>query len=366
MKVNNFVVKLRAYPTKLQKEKIEKIMHGLRVAHNTTAYEMTHENVGITKPDKKDETVKWPNFSACMKKSWLDFLRKQYPAVCEVPATSLSSSVYGIFTDMKKSWETSGKLPCSKWKPIYYSNKKPRTSFTVQTLCSSGFNFKEDSKTVMVGVSGVGKIKTRGWRFDIRFGEKGDKTFTEEYEKTKKALGVTVSKDNCGDYWIVVKLQTAWIPDKPEKVRKQIGVDVGIKDIAITSEGEKYENKHFARAEKRHKRRLNRKLSRRQGWANIKFREAHKKNKELEPSGTYERTRLKLAKLERKVARRRENYNHNVTADIVSKSSFIYLSCHAALYFFAISSNFPSFTISYSVSCTWSRSSVLPFKKPTP
>lgn len=37
----------------------------------------------------------------------------------------------------------------------------------------------------------------------------------------------------------------------------------------------------------------------------------------------YEHTKLKLAKLERKVARRRENYNHNVTAEIVNKASFV-------------------------------------------
>ena len=143
-------------------------------------------------------------------------------------------------------------------------------------------------------------------------------------ESRKKVFGVTVSKDNCGDYWLVVKLQTVWLPDKAsEKKKVPIGVDVGIKDIAITSEGQKYENKHFARSMKRKKRRLNRKVSRRQGWSNIKFREAHKKDKELKPSKGYERSKLKLAKLERKIARRRENYNHNVTLDIVQSASFI-------------------------------------------
>ena len=323
IQVDNFVVKLRAYPNKEQREKIDTILHGLRVAYNVTAYEIANGNEAVTKQDKKDESVRWPNFVACMKKEWLDYLRANYPVVNDVPATSLASSVYGVFTDMKKSWETSKKLPCGKWKPGYYSNKKQRTSFTVQTI-QSGFEFPEDSKSAYISVTGLGKVKCRGWRYDLRFGDKPECTFLEFYGKQKKAFGVTVSKDNCGDYWLVVKLQTVWLPDKTGKKKKiPIGVDVGIKDIAITSEGQKYENKHFARSMKRRKRRLNRKVSRRQGWANIKFREAHKKDEELKPSKGYERSKLKLARLERKIARRRENYNHNVALDIVQSASFI-------------------------------------------
>ena len=323
IQVDNFVVKLRAYPNKEQREKIDTILHGLRVAYNVTAYEIANGNEAVTEQDKKNESVRWPNFVACMKKEWLDYLRANYPVVNDVPADPLSSSVYGIFTDMEKSWETSKKLPCGKWKPDYYSNKKQRTSFTVRTM-QSGFKFPKDSKSAYINVTGLGKIKCRGWRYDLRFGDKPECTFHEFYGKQKKKFGVTVSKDNCGDYWLVVKLQTVWLPDKTGKKKKvPIGVDVGIKDIAITSEGQKYENKHFARTMKRRKRRLNRKVSRRQGWANIKFREAHKKDKELKPSKGYGRSKLKLARLERKIARRRENYNHNVTLDIVQGASFI-------------------------------------------
>ena len=322
IKVDNFVVKLRAYPNKEQREKIDTILHGLRVAYNVAAYEIAKGNESLSKPDKKDESVRWPNFSACMKKEWIDYLRINYPVVKDVPATSLASSVYGIFTDMKKSWETSKKLPCGKWKPDYYSNKKQRTSFTVQTM-QSGFEFPENSKSTYISVTGLGKVKCRGWRYDLRFGDKPECTFLEFYEKQKKKFGVTVSKDNCGDYWLVVKLQTVWLPDKKSENKKEIGVDVGVKDIAITSDGKKYENKHFARNEKKKKRLLNRKLSRRQGWANIKFREEHKKDKTIKPSKRYEETKLKLAKLERKIARRRENYNNNVSIDIVRNASFI-------------------------------------------
>ena len=363
IEVKNFVVKCRAYPNKEQKEKIGRILQGLRVAYNVTAYEMTLGNANVTKPDKKDEAVRWPNFSACMKKEWLDYLRVNHPAVQEVPATSLSSSIYGIFTDLKKSWENFHpvkiphvqaktkkgvpkfhkdgtpvwertekpmKLPCFKneqgykWEPEYYSSKRSRTSFTVQTI-STAFVFPENSKSVFISVSGMGKVKVRGWRHDLRFGQDAQNTFSQFYGKKEnaKAFGVTVSKDNCGDYWIVVKLQTVWLPDKKSSVKKSIGVDVGVRDIAITSEGVKYKNKHFAKEEKQKKKLINRKLSRRYGWSNIEFREAYKKDKTLTPSNSYNKTKMKLSKLDRKIARRRENYNNNVTHEIVSGASFI-------------------------------------------
>ena len=37
IQVDNFVVKLRAYLNKEQREKIDTILHGLRVAYNVTA-----------------------------------------------------------------------------------------------------------------------------------------------------------------------------------------------------------------------------------------------------------------------------------------------------------------------------------------
>ena len=355
IQVDNYCLKLRAYPSKEQAEKIDKILHGLRVAYNVTAYEITHGNQMVTREDKKDPEVRWPNFSACMKKEWLDYLRENYEQLKDVPATSLNSSCYGVYgKDMKKSWENFHpeivgkqartkkgklkfhkdgspvwvktekpvKLPCGKWKATYYSGKRPRDSFTVQTM-QNGFLFSDNSKTVRIGVTGLGKIKTRGWNFGLRFGDTPEQTFEEFYSGKKKAFGVTVSKDNCGDYYIVVQLQTVWKPVRDSEKHTPIGVDVGVKDLATTSDGAKYENKQFKRKNKREIKKLSRKISRRWGWSNDKFREAHKRDTSLVPSKGYESAKLKKAKLERKIARQRNDWNHCVSTDIVGKSEFI-------------------------------------------
>ena len=88
---------------KEQAEKIDKALFGVRVAYNITAWHITQGTTGVTKPDKKDENIRWPNFSGCMKKEWLDWLRSTNQSIEDVPSGALSSSVYGIFVDMKKA-----------------------------------------------------------------------------------------------------------------------------------------------------------------------------------------------------------------------------------------------------------------------
>lgn len=357
IKVDNFVVKLRAYPNAEQREKIDRILYGLRVAYNVTAYEITKGNPMITKQDANNPETRWPDFKVCRKKEWLNWLRENYN-LSDVPAIALSASHYSIFEDMNTSWsnfhpeivgkqkktkkgkpifkldgtpvwektEKPVKLPCGKWKPEYYSNKKPRESFTVQSIAHR-FVLKDKSKSVYIPVTNLGMIKVRGWRYDLKYGD-NQQEFLEYFSNKDlfprgKALSVTLSKDNCGDYWIIVYLQTVWMPDKSKAEKKSIGIDVGIKDIAITSDGSKYENQHFRKKEKNHKRIINKKVSRRQGWSNATFRELHKADKSLQPSKGYIKAKLKLSKLEKKIARKRQNYNNVVTADIVTSADFI-------------------------------------------
>ena len=46
-----------------------------------------------------------------------------------------------------------------------------------------------------------------------------------------------------------------------EHTNKQVGIDLGIKDFVITSDGEVFENKHFFKKEENHLKKLQRQLS---------------------------------------------------------------------------------------------------------
>jgi len=84
-----------------------------------------------------------------------------------------------------------------------------------------------------------------------------------------KILNLTVSRDTSGRYFVSILVETDIKP--LGKTKAEVGIDVGIKTLATTSDGEKIENPHpLLRCEKRLKR-LQRRLSRKvEGGANRK------------------------------------------------------------------------------------------------
>ena len=210
-KVPNYTMKCRIYPNKSQQETIDKILHGIRIAYNVTMYEMITnlKNTKETKDKKENKTIHFPQFSSMVKKEWLDYLRTNYPAVKEVPAGCLSSSVYGIFScDAKKAWESLGKKPIEFYKPFFYSTKKLRTSYSYQETFSK-FSFSDTNKNILyINLNKLGKVKIRGWNQKIRFDENYSKDFVSFIKESsgKTQFGVTISKNNINEYFICFKL----------------------------------------------------------------------------------------------------------------------------------------------------------------
>lgn len=326
-KIPNYTMKCRIYPNTAQQEAIDKILYGIRVAYNVTMYEMITnlKNTKEAKDKKEDKIIHFPQFSSVVKKEWLDYLRNNYPAVKKVPAGCLSSSVYGIFAcDAKKAWESMGKKPVEFYKPFFYSAKKARTSYSYQETFSK-FSFSEDNKNILyINLNKLGKVKIRGWNQKIRFDENHSKDFIDFIKESsgKTQFGLTISKNNIGEYFICFKLNNIYKFIKESDFNKEeLGIDVGLKDIAICSNGDKYENNHFAKKEKRHKKILNRQCSRRWGWSNEEFRKTYKDNPEIMPSKRYEKAMLSMKKLDNKIARKRDLYNHETTLKIVSSAT---------------------------------------------
>ena len=334
-KIKDYSVKCRLYPNKDQSKKIDRAIHAVHVAHNTIMHEMFTE-LKYTKEhidSETGETVHFPDFYDMGKSKNLKVLKEKYPIIKEVPAYALSGN-NGVINDMKKRLvsQTENKTsknsrPVEKMKPCYYTKSKPRKSYTYQMPLKM-LNYKSN-KVIKVQLSKIGEVTVRGFNTNLRFDENHTMTF-EDYIKLNptKQVTVTVSKDSCGDYWIIFKLNNVYKRIKENNKLSDIGIDVGVESAIITSEKEKYDNKKFKNKEEDHIGQLNKRLSRRYGYANIKFREENKKSKKagnglIHPSKTYLETKKKLAKLHRKVAFKRNNYNNNITFDIISKHKFI-------------------------------------------
>lgn len=347
VKLPVYTINLRLYPTSSQKEIIDTIIHELHKACNIAVYDMFTNLTNTTEREDKEskQKIHFPNINTMIKKDYLEKLREERPSISIIPASALSGN-NGVFKrDLSKRLDaqvsegnqkkkTNGKgvkRPIENSKAPYYSQKHPRRSYTYQeTLSKIIFNEINDN-VVHLNLNKVGRIKARGMKNYLRilrFDETCNMTFKEYCELHKRTAHLfTIKKDNCGDYFIQICLKNVYKLIKDSDNKKEIGIDVGVTDLMILSDGTKYSNPRFKNGEhgevQKHREQLHRQLSRREGFANIKFREKYKVDHDTLPSKRYQETKLQAAKLERKVARQRKYHMENMVLDVIRQSSFI-------------------------------------------
>ncbi|MDJ0676650.1 MAG: IS200/IS605 family element RNA-guided endonuclease TnpB [Calothrix sp. MO_167.B42] len=124
----------------------------------------------------------------------------------------------------------------------------------------------------------------------------------------RKILGtpknVTISKTPSGKYYASIVTELG-IPHAPLNGDK-IGLDLGLKEFAITSKGEKFENPRYFQKSLRRLKIRQRRLSRKQSGSN-------NRNK----------SRLNVARIHEKVANQRQDYQHKISLKLVSENQRI-------------------------------------------
>lgn len=119
----------------------------------------------------------------------------------------------------------------------------------------------------------------------------------------------TMSKTKSGNYFLSILID---IPqDEVVKFKRtggSVGIDLGVKDFVITSDGEIFENKHFFKRQENRVRRLQRQLSRK-----------------VKGSNNRDKARIKLAKVHKHLVNQRENYIHSVVNELLKYYDTIYM-----------------------------------------
>ena len=121
-----------------------------------------------------------------------------------------------------------------------------------------------------------------------------------------KIKSVTISKTLTNKYYVSILVEEEITP--LPKIDKKIGIDLGIKDFAVTSDGEVFENPKWLRKTEKRLKKLNKDLSR----------------KKL-GSKNWEKTRLLLAKTYEKLANQRRDYLHKLSSKIINENQVIVL-----------------------------------------
>jgi len=178
------------------------------------------------------------------------------------------------------------------------------------------FKSKKDKQSALFPIETISKKNT----FDKR-----EITLTQTFKNIKfrcselyfsrlqrykdKIRSATLSKTKSGNFFlsILIDLSETEIV-KFEQTNENIGIDLGVKDFVITSDGLVYENKHFFKTQEKKIKKLQRQLS-----------------KKVKGSNNRNKTRIRLAKVFEHLTNQKEQYIHYVVNDLLQYYDIIFM-----------------------------------------
>ena len=255
--------KYRIYPSELQKELITKHIGSSRFVYNLALETKNAAYIGSKH-----------NFSPFDLIKQLPDLKKECEWLKEVNSQSLQQSIQNMDIAFKKFFKGAGF-------PKFKSKHRGKQSFSIPQNV-----IVEDDLLI------VPKFK-EGIKMSLH----------REIKGTIKSA--TISVTPTGKYFVSILVDTnTEIPTKaPITESTTIGIDLGIKDFAITSDGEVFENPKYLRKAQSKLKYVQRKYSKHKG----------------------KRTKKKIAKLHEEVVNKRKDFLHKVSTQLIRENQTIAL-----------------------------------------
>ena len=267
--------KYRIYPTKEQEIQLAKTFGCCRFVYN----QMLAKKIELYKTEKKSLSKTDCN-NYCNRE-----LKKEYPWLKEVDKFALTNSIYNLdfayqnfFREIKKGNTNQG-FP--KFKSKKNNHKSYRTNFTNN-------NIEVDFENNQIKLP---KLKWIKCKFHRKF--------------TGKILSATISQVPSGKYFVSLNIECKH--EELPKNNNAIGLDLGISDLLITSEGEVFENNKLTYKYEKKLAKLQRQLAKKQ-----------------KGSKNFNKQRVKIAKLYEKITNIRKDNLHKISSQIVKENQFIF------------------------------------------
>jgi len=150
------------------------------------------------------------------------------------------------------------------------------------------------------------------------------KSYLNEFKSNIRSA--TLTKTKSGKYFLSILVDGDLMKGASNPSNDFIGLDLGIKDFIIDSNGNTVENIKIKRNNKKKLAKLHRELSRKDMLSTGEFKFNKKYDKEVEikrPSKNREKARIKLAKFYEKLNNQKENYLHHVTNQLINENQVI-------------------------------------------
>lgn len=258
--------KFRIYPNKHQQELIQKTFGCCRFVYN----HYLAKRIEIYKTDKL--TL---NYYACAND--LKTLKQEYNWLTEIDSVSLQSSLRDLDMAYQKFFKEHTGFPKFKSKKNHYKSYKTKcTNNNIQVLQKQIKLPKLDLVDCRVSKQISGRI-----------------------------LNATISQNPSGKYFVSVCCTDVVIPQYSSN-SAVIGIDLGVKEFAITSDGQHIPNpKYFSKSEKKLAK-LQRKLSRKQIG-----------------SSNRDKARIKVARQHEKISNQRIDFLQKISTELVKNYDVI-------------------------------------------
>ena len=258
--------KYRIYPNKQQQELIQKTFGCCRFVYNY----YLDKRIQAYKENKTSL-----NYYDCAND--IKNLKTEFEWLKEVDAISLQSSLKNLDYAYQKFFKEHGGFPKFK------SKKNHRHSYKTKCI-NNNIQFLNNH----IKLPKLGWVKTR------------DKQVPE-----RRILNATISQDPSGKYYCSLCCTDIEINPLPQ-TNNQVGIDLGIKDFAITSDGVKYSNPKYLQQSLDKLAKLQRELSRKtRGGSN------------------WNKARIKVARQYEKIANQRRDFLQKLSTELIRENDVI-------------------------------------------
>lgn len=267
--------KFRIYPTEEQKILIAKTIGCSRFVFNHFLAEWN---------DTYKATGKGLTYNSCS--SQLTQLKKELVWLKEVDSIAIQSSLKNLADAYSRFFKKQNDAP-------RFKSKKNK----VQSYTTKHTN---------------GNIAIEGNK--IKLPKLGLVRFAKSREVHGRILNATVRRNPSGKYFVSILVETEVQP--LEKTGSSVGIDVGLKDFAILSDGTKYENPKWLR-------KLEKKLAKEQRILSRRKELAIKQKRKLSDAKNYQKQKRKVARIHEKITNARTDYLQKISTEIIKNHDVI-------------------------------------------
>lgn len=213
-------------------------------------------------------------------------LKKHLDWLKEVDSIALQSSLKNLDDSFKRFFKKQNQSPRFK------SKKNPVQSYTTK---QTNHNIALTENKIKLPKLGWVKIK-------------------KSQEINGRILNATISRKPSGKYFVSILAEVEI--QKHAKTHSTIGLDVGLKDFAVLSNGMVYANpKHF--------RKMEAKLTKEQKVLSRRMRLALNRKQPLSECRNYQKQKRKVARIHESIANARTDYLHKISSEIVKNHDII-------------------------------------------